>query len=281
MQFAYLGNDNRRADYLCIRENGLVRGRRQLNDGSFGPMVQFKKEDGIDRANIRWGDVNGDGRDDLIWVDKFNGNARVSYGGGPHGNPSANGGSHWQWRKVNDPVYDGSYAGTCQYFPDLNGNGRADLHSIMGTWTNKAETWFNKDCALRDADGDDPGTVDLPVQPGNPIGGDGPGDGDSPGCDRESDSRDFRNFDCDDPLTGEHSNDNAVIEAWGGLDVIGAWRSALDWWHCKKSEEEMSGFSNGVCSMPVLLLLVVRVYEDGPTDVATSQISDFFNGPQG
>ncbi|KAG9255973.1 uncharacterized protein F5Z01DRAFT_531189 [Emericellopsis atlantica] len=256
VQFAYLGNDNRRADYLCIRENGLVRGRRQLNDGSFGPMVQFKKAEGVDRANIRWGDVNGDGRDDLIWVDKFNGNARVWYGAGPHGNPSANGGSSWQWRKIDEPVYDGSYAGTCQYFPDLNGNGRADLHSIMGTWTNKAETWFNRDCALRDAHGDDPGgDPQLPVQPGNPIDGDGPGDGDHPGCDRESDSRDFRDFDCNDPLVANHSEDEDIIKAWSGLDVLGAWRSSLDWWHCKRAESDVSGFSN--------------------------VISDFFNGPQG
>ncbi len=51
---------------------------------------------------------------------------------------------------------DGSYAGTCQYFPDLDGDGRADLHSIMGTWTNKAETWFNR-CGLIDLSGDDNG----------------------------------------------------------------------------------------------------------------------------
>lgn len=49
----------------------------------------------------------------------------------------------------------------------------------MGTFTNEAETWYNPSCGLRDVTGDDPeGVIDpqLPEQPGNPIGGPGPGD---------------------------------------------------------------------------------------------------------
>jgi len=53
-------------------------------------------------------------------------------------------------------LIDGSWAGTCQYFPDLDGDGRADLHSVTTTLENKAETWLNK-CGGGDSVGDDPG----------------------------------------------------------------------------------------------------------------------------
>lgn len=76
VRFADISGNNR-ADYLCIRETGLVRGRIQSNNGGFGPMIQIKFDEGKDRANLRWADVNGDGSDDMIWVDKFNGNGFV------------------------------------------------------------------------------------------------------------------------------------------------------------------------------------------------------------
>ena len=94
------------------------------------------------------------------------------YNEGLESNPAGNSGSHYRWRKSKGDAYSGSYAGTCQYFTDLSGNGRADLHSIMGTWTNKAETWYNPDCGWFDNRGDDDGGVrdpKLPVQPGNPL----------------------------------------------------------------------------------------------------------------
>ena len=53
------------------------------------------------------------------------------------------------------------------------------MHTIMGTWTNKAETWYNPSCGMTDVHGDDPGGVvdpELPVQKGNPLDGPGPGD---------------------------------------------------------------------------------------------------------
>lgn len=48
---------------------------------------------------------------------------------GDRSDPASSGGPSFFW-KIDDPVYDSSVAGTCQYFPDLDGNGRADLHSI-------------------------------------------------------------------------------------------------------------------------------------------------------
>jgi hypothetical protein len=45
------------------------------------------------------------------------------------------------------------------------------MHSIMGTFTNSAQTWFNPSCGLNEDDeGDDPGGVidpHLPIQPIN------------------------------------------------------------------------------------------------------------------
>lgn len=57
------------------------------------------------------------------------------------------------------------------FYPDLDGNGRADQHSLRGTFTNEADTTLNT-CGLEDTKGDDPeGVIDpeLPVQPGNPV----------------------------------------------------------------------------------------------------------------
>lgn len=96
----------------------------------------------------------------------------VRYNEGRHSNPSANGGSHYSWRKGNGNAYGGSYAGTCQNFVNLDSDPRADLHSIMGTWTNNAETWYSPSCGFFDYTGDDDGGVkdpQLPIQPGNPL----------------------------------------------------------------------------------------------------------------
>lgn len=58
----------------------------------------------------------------------------------PPKKPACPPGSVWRCRRIEQPVYDGSHAGTCGYFLDRDGSVRADLHCIMGTWTNTAET---------------------------------------------------------------------------------------------------------------------------------------------
>lgn len=68
---------NGRADYLCLEKDGRVTGFVHKNDGGWEDVGQIKFADGKDRANLRWADVNGDGRDDMIWVDKFNGDGSV------------------------------------------------------------------------------------------------------------------------------------------------------------------------------------------------------------
>ncbi|KAL2202779.1 hypothetical protein CC79DRAFT_1344773 [Sarocladium strictum] len=68
---------NGRADYLCIAPDGHVKGSVQNNDGSFTNVGQIKVSADKDRANLRFADVNGDGKDDLVWINKFNGDVSV------------------------------------------------------------------------------------------------------------------------------------------------------------------------------------------------------------
>jgi len=163
VRFADVSN-NGMSDYICIQPDGRFHGWTHNSDGSWERIAQFKKAEGIDRANIRFGNVNGRGGQDMIWVDKYTGDATVFINNGK----MDTGGSNW-WFLKSGKQYDGSFAGTCQYFQDLDGDGRADLHSITATFHNTGETHFNR-CGLSDLTGDDagwapgqdPGFGDLP-----------------------------------------------------------------------------------------------------------------------
>ncbi|KAJ4007802.1 hypothetical protein NW766_009607 [Fusarium irregulare] len=144
-------SDNKLSDYICLQPDGRFHGWTHNTDGSWTRIAQFKKAEGIDRANIRFGNVNGRGGDDMIWVDKYTGDATVYINRGK----MDTGGSNW-WFLKSGKQYAGSWAGTCQYFPDLDGDGRADLHSIMNSFDNRGETFFNR-CGLTDNSGDDAG----------------------------------------------------------------------------------------------------------------------------
>ncbi|KAF4995624.1 hypothetical protein FGRMN_5016 [Fusarium graminum] len=178
VRFADFSN-NKLSDYICIQPDGRFYGWTHNSDGSWEKIAQFKKAEGIDRANLRFGNVNGRGGEDMIWVDKYTGDATVYINNGK----MDTGGSNW-WFLKSGKQYAGSWAGTCQYFPDLDGDGRADLHSIMNSFDNRGETFFNR-CGMTDTTGDDagwapgqdPGFGSLP-SPGNdekPGGGSGGG----------------------------------------------------------------------------------------------------------
>jgi hypothetical protein len=75
---------------------------------------------------------------ELIHTNKFNGDGTVWLNKGR----KDIGGSRWDW----DPqgvCFQGAQAGSCTYFPDLDGNGRADMHVITHSMRNTAETWFS------------------------------------------------------------------------------------------------------------------------------------------
>lgn len=152
---------NGRGDYLCMEKDGRTWGFIHNSDDTWEYIDQFKYSEQKDRANLHWADVNGDGKADLIWADKFNGDGWVWWNNGRKDVD----GSRYEWVPAG-PRYMGNRAGNCMHYPDLQGDSRADMHALMYTFTNQAETWFNE-CA-GDAKGDDPGGIsdpDLPVQP--------------------------------------------------------------------------------------------------------------------
>ncbi|KAM0342058.1 hypothetical protein ACHAPU_009786 [Fusarium lateritium] len=180
VQFADI-TGNGRADYLCIQPNSRTTGFTHEDDGSWKNAGQIKVSIDKDRANLRWADVNGDGREDLLWVEKQSGDAFVFYNHGP-ANPDSTLGSSFSWAEQKEVAYAGNAQGACEYWADIDGNGRADQHFILGTFNNKARTALSPSCGLRDKTGDDGETSNnLPPVPGAGNNGGSGGDGGSGG----------------------------------------------------------------------------------------------------
>ncbi|KAL4902118.1 hypothetical protein BDW74DRAFT_187076 [Aspergillus multicolor] len=155
---------NGRADYLCIERDGRTWGYVQNSANTFTQHTQIKFAEGKDRANLVWADVNGDGLADLIHTNKFNSDGTVWYNRGLRDT----GGSSFWWENKG-LAFEGKVAGSCTYYPDLNGDGYADIHAVTNSMDNTAETWYSG-CAegeLKDHTGDDGGVVDpgLPELP--------------------------------------------------------------------------------------------------------------------
>jgi hypothetical protein len=246
VQFADI-TGNKRADYLCLEKDGRTWGWVQGDDGSFEYIDQVKYSEQKDRANLHWADVNGDGKDDLIWTDKFNGDGWVWYNNGRKDVK----GSRFEWVPAG-PSYMGNHAGSCMYYPDLNGDHRADMHSIMYTFTNQAETWFNT-CG-RDNQGDDGPLTDpgLPVQPGS--------------------DEDWRSITCSDPNVADATG-IAAVTRWRNLRAPAAWDAAIQGWKYNQTHRtDLASFSREVSgsSYPPLILSVM---------LTRHEISNFFHGP--
>ncbi|PKK43057.1 hypothetical protein CI102_13335 [Trichoderma harzianum] len=157
VRFADL-DGNGRTDILCIKPNGFTSGCLNNADGP-EYVLQIKKSEDKDRANFHWADVNGDGRADLLWVDKFNGDGYVYYNQGE----TPVDGSLFTW-EGEGAVYMGNAQGSCMHYPDLDGDGRADMH-VVDSLENTAQTWFNL-CPNEgsSSNGDDPDTFEtVPV----------------------------------------------------------------------------------------------------------------------
>ncbi|KAJ5352116.1 hypothetical protein N7452_001090 [Penicillium brevicompactum] len=151
---------NGKADYLCVEKDGRSSGYVHRDGGSWDHINQFKFAEGKDRANLHWADVDGDGKADMIHTNKFNGDGAVWLNKGEKNV----GGSQFEWDSVG-AKYQGAVAGSCTYYPDLDGDGHADMHAVKYSWTNTAETWFSK-CSTNMV-GDDGEITDphLPVMP--------------------------------------------------------------------------------------------------------------------
>ncbi|KAI1765641.1 carbohydrate esterase family 3 protein [Hypoxylon sp. FL1150] len=159
---------NGRDDYVCIEPDGRMSGYVHETDGSWTYNEQFFGTKGYDRANFRFGDVNGDGKDDIIWTEKFSGDGYVYYNDGPM--DIAGSSYHWDVDSTDSPAYAfaGNAAGSCTYYPDLNGDGRVDQHVILESFNNIAWTSYNL-CSSGDHTGDDEDPYtdpDLPIPSG-------------------------------------------------------------------------------------------------------------------
>jgi hypothetical protein len=156
VRFADIDGDGR-ADYLCIEKNTRTTGFLNHASGmEYVGQIKFSIEK--DRANIRWADVNGDGLPDLIWIDKFIGDGSVWYNKGRI--PAS--GSAFTW-DPQGPLYQGAAQGSCIHYPDLDGDGRADMH-VTDSLANSAVTWFNVCPGGGNTDnGDDPDTFTNPA----------------------------------------------------------------------------------------------------------------------
>lgn len=56
-----------------ISPDSAVNGHIRVNTEGFTEYLQIKVALDKDRANLRWADVNGDGADDMLWIEKFSG----------------------------------------------------------------------------------------------------------------------------------------------------------------------------------------------------------------
>ncbi|OQE36040.1 hypothetical protein PENCOP_c012G03701 [Penicillium coprophilum] len=182
VQFADISG-NGKGDYICLEKDGRSWGYVHNEVGTWDFVDQYKFSEGKDRANLQWADVDGDGKADMIHTNRFNGDGTVWLNKGRKNI----GNSRYEW----DPVgvkYQGAVAGSCTYFPDLDGNGRADMHSILYTWYNTAKTWFSR-CGRPNRVGDD-GVVSDPHLPIMPDGEDEIGDVDGVDDDEDTDGLD-------------------------------------------------------------------------------------------
>lgn len=152
-----------RVDFLCLAPDGKVTGAIQRSDGTFADVGQIKVAEGHDRAMLRFADVNGDGRDDLLWIEKFSGDTFVWYNEGMDNDKPL--GSAFYWRKQEEKAFAGLAAGTCLFYPDLTGDLRADEHYVLESFNNVAETSFSPSCGLTDLGGDDSDPVVDPKLP--------------------------------------------------------------------------------------------------------------------
>ncbi|KAK4903718.1 Glucan endo-1,3-alpha-glucosidase agn1 [Elasticomyces elasticus] len=202
LRFADIDGD-KRADWLCMEPDGRTHGYLNHASGVFA-IGQIKTSVGHERANHRWADVNGDGRADLLWVDPNTGDTSVWENGGIQAQTIS--GSRFLWTPKGKQ-YAGQTRSGNQYYPDFDGDGRADLHKINPV-TNLGETFFNI-CEGGAPGVDDPDTfteAKVPADPGVDHGE--PWEPTEPQCHQAAAYCDL--FNCTDPNVTDVGDDGDV-----------------------------------------------------------------------
>ncbi|KAH7417851.1 carbohydrate esterase family 3 protein [Cadophora sp. MPI-SDFR-AT-0126] len=139
MRLADVDGDGR-ADILCLEKNGRVTGALNLDGhGTLQNVGQIKFSEGWDRANMRFADVEGSGRADLIHLDKYTGAATVFKN---NGRSAAGSVSSFSWTN-RGVLYNPIDRGETMHFTNQGGLGRADLLHVLPL-TNRAWTYFNR-----------------------------------------------------------------------------------------------------------------------------------------
>ncbi|PVH89001.1 carbohydrate esterase family 3 protein [Cadophora sp. DSE1049] len=130
---------NGRIDYLCMEPNGRTTALINEPGGlrNVGQVKASETDTARYRADLKFADVNGEGRADMIWTDKFTGDA-ITW---PNQGEVAAGNSKFTWLRTG-PVYQGSSRGSNLHFPSLQGQGRADMVEINPT-TGHGWLYFN------------------------------------------------------------------------------------------------------------------------------------------
>ncbi|KAL5335544.1 hypothetical protein BJX70DRAFT_401448 [Aspergillus crustosus] len=164
LRFADLDGDGR-VDYLCMEKDGRTYAHLNKADEGLVWKDQVKLPPGnhFDRANFHFADVTGDGRADLIWVNKFDATGRVWRNDGF--TPAS--GSSMTWKPLGNR-FKGYGRGQNIHFPKLGKLGRADYHDVYPQ-TAYANTWFNECSRAGEGQDDYPTPIDpnLPEHDGD------------------------------------------------------------------------------------------------------------------
>ncbi|KAL4797008.1 hypothetical protein BDV19DRAFT_387548 [Aspergillus venezuelensis] len=168
VRFADLNGDGQ-AEYLHVAANGAV--IAYLNGGgdpghpTWIPQGTIATGVGGAGKDVRFADINGDGRADYLWLKPDDGSVECWINAGsPDGNSGPNAAKVvWiPWGTIASGVgTDGSRI----RFGDLNGDKRADYIAITSDDTGAASEWLNG-CSVEE--GEDPGDND-PVEPPGTI----------------------------------------------------------------------------------------------------------------
>ena len=152
IRFADINGDGR-ADYLVVNPNGTV--DAWLNGGPnsaaqdgwlWYPQGEIAAGVGAPGSEIRFADINGDGRADYLVVNP-NGTVDAWLNGGP--DPAAQDG--WLWYPLGEIAAGVGAPGSEVRFADINGDGRADY--LVVNPNGSVDTWLNGDQDPRAQDG--------------------------------------------------------------------------------------------------------------------------------
>ncbi|KUL81743.1 hypothetical protein ZTR_11195 [Talaromyces verruculosus] len=106
----------------CISQDGTVNGWLNKGLNNFQSAGLIKSKWGKERANLRFADINGDGRADILALDPVSGAADAWINEGSSGG----GGEAFGWLREGTVFPGGNMRGECIHFANINGYGRAD-----------------------------------------------------------------------------------------------------------------------------------------------------------